>query len=83
MRTAIQKEYRVEFSIYPNPVASVLNVKPDVEPTSFIIKDIQGKVHQKNNYVPQISIAELSSGTYFIQLVYADQHIESRKFIKY
>lgn len=74
--------YRVEFTIYPNPAVNKLTINPDVRPESFIIKDIQGRIFQKDNYLAHIDISELTTGTYFIQLVYADQHIESRKFIK-
>lgn len=78
-----KKTYRVEFDIYPNPVVSELHIKPEHAPQSLQVTNIVGKVYKQEAYTPVLSVADLAAGTYFIQLVYPDRHVESRKFIKY
>jgi len=77
----LRKEYRVEFTIFPNPTTNKININPDREPTSIRIADITGKEHLVSPYTPTVDVSHLGAGTYFIQLIYTD-HVESRKFIK-
>jgi len=76
-----KKEYKVEFTVFPNPTANVLHINPSIEPNSIRIADITGKEHHVSSFSSQVNVADLPIGTYFIQLIYAD-HIEARKFIK-
>lgn len=77
----LKKEYRVEFTVFPNPTIDKININPDREPTSIRIADITGKEHLVSPYTPTVDVSQLGVGTYFIQLIYTD-HVESRKFIK-
>ncbi len=80
---AFKKTYRVEFAVYPNPVVSELHIKPEHEPQTLQVTNLAGGVQIQGAYTPVLNVSELASGTYFIQLIYPDRHIESRKFIKY
>lgn len=77
----LKKEYRVEFTIFPNPTVDQININPDREPTTIRIADITGKEHIVSPYTSSVDVSQLAVGTYFIQLIYAD-HVEARKFIK-
>jgi len=77
----LRKEYRVEFTVFPNPTIDKININPEREPTSICIADITGKEHMVSPYAPTVDVSHLGVGTYFIQLIYTD-HVESRKFIK-
>lgn len=78
-----KKTYRVEFSVYPNPVVNELHIKPEQAPQSLQVTNLVGGVQIQGEYSPIVNVSELASGTYFIQLIYPDRHVESRKFIKY
>ncbi|MGB0849732.1 MAG: T9SS type A sorting domain-containing protein [Bacteroidia bacterium] len=78
---SLKKEYRVEFTIYPNPTTEKLHIKPSITPNSIRIADITGKEHHASSFEPQVNVTMLPKGVYIIQLIYAD-HIEARKFIK-
>jgi hypothetical protein len=80
-KTTFQKEYRVEFTLFPNPTIEHITIKPDVVPKSMIITDISGKTHRNESYSSHVNVAELPSGTYILSLIYPD-HVEARKFIK-
>ena len=77
----LKKEYRVEFTVFPNPTIDKININPEREPTSIRIADITGKEHMVSPFTPTVDVSHLGVGTYFIQLIYTD-HVESRKFIK-
>ncbi|NNJ55312.1 MAG: T9SS type A sorting domain-containing protein [Bacteroidia bacterium] len=76
-----KKEYKVDFTIFPNPSSSQINIKASVNAKAIRITDITGKEHLTSSFTNQIDIMDLPIGTYFIQLIYHD-HVESRKFIK-
>ena len=78
-----KKEYRVEFTIYPNPTANELHIKSGQIPQSIQVTNLVGKVCSQGDYTPTLNVSELQTGTYFLQLIYPDRHVESRKFIKY
>ncbi|MFB1013209.1 MAG: T9SS type A sorting domain-containing protein [Bacteroidia bacterium] len=77
----LKKEYRVAFTVFPNPTIDKININPEREPTSIRIADITGKEHMVSPFTPTLDVSHLGVGTYFIQLIYTD-HVESRKFIK-
>lgn len=79
---------KLNFSIYPNPAAAVLNIQskenlPDN--TNFIIYDVSGKKvltqYAKSTNLNEINISSLSSGVYILQINHAT-FIQSTKFIK-
>ena len=76
-----QKEYKVEFTVFPNPTVDYITIKPNVTPQSIRITDITGKTHRDENYSNRVNVADLPSGTYILNLIYVD-HIEARRFIK-
>jgi hypothetical protein len=76
-----QKEYRVEFTVYPNPTVDHITIQPNIIPQSIRITDITGKTHRDQTYTSRLDVADLPSGTYVLSLIYAD-HIEARRFIK-
>jgi hypothetical protein len=76
-----RKEYRVEFTIYPNPTTDYITIETNVTPQSMRVIDMTGKAHRKEGYSSRIDVTELPSGTYILNLIYAD-HLEARRFIK-
>lgn len=71
------------FSIFPNPVSDVLNIKSNQEIVETMIFDSAGKIvikTIKNNN--QINIGDLSSGIYFVQTKDKTGNINRQKFIK-
>ena len=76
-----RKEYRVEFTIYPNPTTDYITIKADVTPQSIRVIDVTGKNHREEGYSNRIDVTELPSGTYILNLIYSD-HLEARRFIK-
>ena len=77
----LKREYRVEFTVFPNPSIDKININLEREPTSIRIADITGKEHIVSPFTPTVDVSHLGVGTYFIQLIYTD-HVESRMFIK-
>ena len=74
-------KYRVEFTIYPNPTTDYITIKTNVTPQSMRVIDVTGKTHREEGYSSRIDVTELPSGTYILNLIYAD-HLEARRFIK-
>lgn len=81
LKNLLKKDYTVEFQIYPNPTVDVLHIRSETVPSEVRICDLSGRQHKVLNYTTSVSVSDLPTGTYFIQLVYYD-HVESRKFIK-
>ena len=75
------KKYRADFEIYPNPTVSVLQVRAKDTPDEIRIISLNGELIQRIEAASEIDVSGLSSGMYFIQMVYFD-HIESKKFVK-
>jgi len=75
------------FSIYPNPVNNILNIKlSDSEKYDIQISDVNGKIIMKKTVLPtdklsQISVADLPQGVYFINVIKASNTF-SKKFVK-
>ncbi|MCB0379989.1 MAG: DUF4465 domain-containing protein [Flavobacteriales bacterium] len=70
--TSINELPKDNFSFYPNPTTSVLNIKSVEAIESAKVIDITGKtiltVAGNNQNLMQIGVAELNAGVYFIQL---------------
>lgn len=75
------------FTIYPNPVNNILNVKfSSPEKYEIQISDVNGKLIIKKNMLPtaslsQLSVSELPQGVYFIKMI-SSLKTFSKKFIK-
>ncbi|WP_296621186.1 T9SS type A sorting domain-containing protein, partial [Marivirga sp.] len=84
--TAVNKDFKNELKlkIYPNPAQKHINIDgSDFSQATYQIIDIKGLVKSSgkldnNNY--QISINDLNSGLYFIQVI-TDKQIISKRFV--
>lgn len=83
---AVNESSKSAFSVYPNPVNSVLNINTATsENMSYKIFNLQGAeimsgdVSTSNN---QISVDAISQGVYFITMTAADNTSSTMKFIK-
>ncbi|NOQ70808.1 MAG: T9SS type A sorting domain-containing protein [Crocinitomix sp.] len=80
-------EYQVELDVqlYPNPTTDVLNIAFDESLDQLILLTLDGKViYNETNLnagVNQLSLADLPSGAYLIQIIKDDQ-VMVRKVIK-
>ena len=74
------------FSVYPNPVNSVLNIATATsEKMSYKIFNLQGAVIMSGNVSAsnnQIAVDAISQGVYFITMTAADNTSSTMKFIK-
>ncbi len=63
-------DLKIEFSISPNPVQDLLNVKTSENDLSYKIYNLNGQVLLQNslNFGRNISISSIENGLYFIQL---------------
>lgn len=68
-------------SVYPNPTSAFINIPSELEHKPFEISNIQGKVVKSGNVTPIISMDELDTGIYFLQ-INDDNQIWSAKIIK-
>ncbi len=76
------EENEIAFSVYPNPVLSILTVQSASETSikSLTILDLTGKViltSSKNS----IDVSDLNSGTYFVQITH-EKGTTVRQFVK-
>ncbi|MCX7986491.1 MAG: T9SS type A sorting domain-containing protein [Bacteroidales bacterium] len=75
-----------QFSIFPNPVANVLNIQANDKINKVIVADLSGRqvlVRLANSNNMQLALNNLSRGTYFVTIVFGNgkQHVE--KIMKY
>lgn len=73
-----------DFSLFPNPTSNniTINNKENSKIDSYKILDLQGRFVQGNRFTRTISIGELESGTYIIQLISDKEIIGIEKFVK-
>ncbi|MDK2771130.1 MAG: T9SS type A sorting domain-containing protein [Flavobacterium sp.] len=70
------------FSVYPNPVRSILHIDNALDLNEVEIYSITGKkVKSITNNLSEIDVNELESGIYFVKL-YANSGITTKKVIK-
>ena len=74
-------KYEVNFTLYPNPAISTLNIAFDNTPDVVRIYSITGTLMFEEAGVESVDVSGFTPGTYIVQLVYHD-HVETAKFIK-
>ncbi len=81
---SVNEENRnIKFTVYPNPAQEFIQISSiENKSTSYQLIDMQGKVVGSSSFSSQISISELTSGVYFIQLLDENGVIGVEKFIK-
>lgn len=82
----IQELESNNFSFYPNPVSSVLNIKNETIINTISVLDLNGRSLLDNSSVNNINssldVSELNAGIYFIQLMDENGLVSTQKFIK-
>ncbi|WP_430812778.1 MULTISPECIES: T9SS type A sorting domain-containing protein [unclassified Carboxylicivirga] len=71
----------LSIDVYPNPAASVINVKGYQTPFTYVIIDMNGRVQQEGSGIKDIPIHNLSNGTYTL-VVSDSNNSRSTIFIK-
>lgn len=77
------ESYISNFTIYPNPTNSIVNINTKSDNYTFSIYSIQGQLimnKENNNGFQQINLNTLSSGIYFIEFK-SDNYKETKKII--
>lgn len=72
---------RIEFTIYPNPVSDILNIKTQDEILNVIIYDISGRQINTRVNNNQVDVSDLTKGFYIINIV-TNRASYQQKFIK-
>lgn len=62
-------ELKNEFNVYPNPTNGLLNIDYDKNIDKLTVYDLSGKVMLQNRNSKQIDVANLTPGTYIIEVV--------------
>jgi hypothetical protein len=70
----------IQVQIYPNPTQNWINIKTEATYTSVTIIDVFGKMCY-NGWSDRISMHELASGVYTINLTLTDMRVYSQKLI--
>ncbi len=82
----LKEIFKNNFSFYPNPASSNLNIKNETVINTISILDINGRVVLNNpainNRITSIDVSELNAGIYFIQLTDEKGLISTQKFVK-
>ena len=73
------------FSVYPNPVQSVLNIVSQNKIVSINIYNLEGRkvFGQAKSEITNVNLEILQTGTYILQMQDENGKIENRKLIKY
>ncbi|MGH2664774.1 T9SS type A sorting domain-containing protein [Flavobacterium sp.] len=71
----------IEFSMYPNPATSVLNIRSTIELKSIEIYSLEGKL-VTTSHTDTIDISLLKSGFYIAKLIGSQNQTAVKKFIK-
>lgn len=75
------EETQNDFSIYPNPTSDAIFFSNAIQ--GFILTDISGRqILSGNEEISEISIADLSAGTYVLQINHADGKISTHQIVK-
>ncbi|MFT6338707.1 MAG: outer membrane protein assembly factor BamB [Halioglobus sp.] len=73
-----------DFSLYPNPTSSILNIEfeKDSDLDRIVVFDLWGTEIQEYEPRSQINVLSLKSGTYILCRIDKDGHVKSNKFVK-
>ena len=79
-----EEKEMAQFTIFPNPTAHNITITntDNTKINSYRILDIQGRFVQQNLFSNSISVAELETGTYLIQLFSDNELVGIEKFVK-
>ena len=69
------------FAVYPNPVRQTLHVESDFEDGQMCIYDITGRKVYQGEYQNELSVTNLNSGLYFLQVTTTEGQVFTQKFI--
>ncbi|MFT6637937.1 MAG: hypothetical protein ACJAYP_000493 [Flavobacterium sp.] len=70
-----------DFTIYPNPAVSILNINSRDEISSVEIYSIEGK-RILISQLAQVDVSHLTSGIYLVKIITLDSKVGTRKFVK-
>ena len=77
-----EMEEQANYTIYPNPVSNILNLKcKEYKKKEIVINDMCGRILIKGEYQNNIDVAHLPSGLYTIS-AYDGNTIWHSKFVK-
>ena len=79
----VHTEGSSDLFLYPNPTTAILRADAGgAHIDSYMIYDIQGRVHQHANWRSEIDVSQLQSGMYLIELVSGTGEKWHQKFYK-
>ncbi|MGM0480253.1 MAG: InlB B-repeat-containing protein [Bacteroidota bacterium] len=79
--TSLEQEEMEAIALYPNPAATTVRIKSDRDWSNVVIRGMDGQIVHKSNGQQVIDVAQLSVGTYVVEL-YDDQIVHRMKFVK-
>lgn len=79
--TSTKTVVNVDFDIYPNPVAGILNIKMNGVPDKVEIYDLSGQQIKADKKTIMINVEDLQKGIYFIK-IYMDGKVGGKEFVK-
>ena len=83
MCTALNELKNNSIKIYPNPASAELTISSPIKFTDVKIVNSIGQIIQESKYNNTVSVVELSSGIYFVQLFNENgKLLKVAKFIK-
>ena len=70
------------FKIYPNPSTGLLNIKSNTSISEITVYNNLGQLLISSEGKDQVDISTLSEGIYFVKIIDANGHAETKKVIK-
>lgn len=82
----LKEIFKNDFSFYPNPASSIVNIKNEITINSISVIDINGRTLFNNstidNRIGSIDVSALNAGIYFIQLIDENGLVSTQKLVK-
>lgn len=79
---SVNEQSKTEFSIYPNPASTILNIKIENEIKSIRILDMFGRITSiPTSIMNSVDVSSLSNGVYFVEII-TEKGIIREQFIK-
>lgn len=78
----IQQNSLLDFSVYPSPTTSILNIESETPIVQIEIYDLLGQLVVSNSNQNTIDISRVSQGIYFIKLKDENGFIGTKKVVK-